>query len=131
VRQRGALALYLPLGALAIGLLGGFGLAWQLQAGRHAQAELQRRDTDVESQRLQRRGADSQAARHEAEKARIAAQRRTVTREVERVITIETAAAAAVCLGPLGLQQLAEAVNGTGDPGQPAPALPAASAPAR
>jgi hypothetical protein len=119
-----ALACVIAAGA---GAAGGF----QLRSLIADRAELARLQTDTESQRLQRRAADGQAARHEAEKARIAAQRRVQVREVERVITIETAAAAAVCLGPLGLQQLAEAVNGTGDSGQPAPALPAASAPAR
>jgi hypothetical protein len=105
----------------------GFGGAWWLQGLRWEAADGRRAAADAESQRLAQRSADSAAARFEAERARIAAQRRTVTREVERVIVADAAAAAAVCLSPDGLRVLAAAVAGD-DPGQPAPAVPAASA---
>jgi hypothetical protein len=105
----------------------GFGGAWWLQGLRWEAADGRRAAADAESQRLAQRSADSAAARFETDRARIAAQRRTVTREVERVIVADAAAAAAVCLSPDGLRVLAAAVAGD-DPGQPAPAVPAASA---
>ncbi len=105
----------------------GFGGAWWLQGLRWEAADGRRAAADAESQRLAQRAADGAAARFEADRARIAAQRRTVTREVERVIVADAAAAAAVCLSPDGLRVLAAAVAGD-DPGQPAPAVPAASA---
>lgn len=104
-----------------------FGAAWQVQSWRWQAADGRRAAADAEAQRLQRRSMDDAAGRHEAERARIAAQRRTITMEVERVITVEAAAAAAVCLGPDGLRLVADAAAGR-DTGQPAPALPAASA---
>jgi hypothetical protein len=105
----------------------GFGGAWQLQSLRWEAADGRRAAADAESQRLAQRSADGAATRFEADRARIAAQRRVITREVERVITIEAAAAAAVCIGPDGLRILAEAVAGR-DPGQPAPGLPSSAA---
>jgi hypothetical protein len=105
----------------------GFGGAWWLQGLRWEAADGRRAAADAESQRLAQRSADGAAARFEADRARIAAQRRTVTREVERVIVADAAAAVAVCLSPDGLRVLAAAVAGD-DPGQPAPAVPAASA---
>lgn len=106
----------------------GFGGAWWLQALRWDAADGRRAAAEAESQRLAQRAADDAAARFEAERARLAAQRRIITREVERVITVEAAAAAAVCVGPDGLRLIARAV-GADDPGQPAPALPPADAP--
>ena len=105
----------------------GFGGAWWLQGLRWEAADGRRAAADAESQRLAQRSADGAAARFETERARIAAGRRVITREVERVITVETAAAAAVCIGADGMRVLAAAVAGD-DPGQPAPAVPAASA---
>ena len=105
----------------------GFGGAWWLQGLRWEAADGRRAAADAESQRLAQRSADGAAARFEAERARIAAGRRVITREVERVIVADAAAAAAVCLSPDGLRVLAAAVAGD-DPGQPAPAVPAASA---
>ena len=113
--------------ATLLAALAGFGGAWQIQAWRWEAAEGRRAAADAEAQRLQRRSMDAAAARHEADRARIAAQRRTITREVERVIVADAAAAAAVCLSPDGLRLVADAAAGR-DPGQPAPALPAASA---
>ena len=74
-----------------------FAAAWQVQSWRWQAADGRRAAADAEAQRLQRRSMDDAAGRHEAERARIAAQRRTITMEVERVITVEAAAAAAVC----------------------------------
>lgn len=107
----------------------GFGGAWWLQSLRWEAADGRRAATDAESQRLAQRAADGAADRFEVERARIAGQRLIITREVERVITVEAAAAAAVCIGPDGLRLIARAVAGD-DPGQPAPAVPAAD-PAR
>lgn len=112
--------------AVAAAGLAGFAAAWQWQGARWEAADGRRAAADAEAARLARRGMDEAAGRHEAERARLAAQRRVITREVERVITVEAAAAAAVCLGPDGLRLVAEALAG-GGAGQPAPAVPPAS----
>jgi hypothetical protein len=119
----------LAIAALAAAA-GGFGAGWAWQGARWEAADGRRAVADAEAERLQRQSMDRAAARHELERARLAAERRVITREVERVISVEAAAAAAVCLGPDGLRVIAEAVTGARDPGQPAPALPS-SAPAR
>lgn len=118
------------LAAVALaGLLAGFGGGWKVQAWRWAAADGARAEAQAEAQRLQARVADEAATRHEAEKAAIAAQRRTITREFERVITLESAPAAAVCIGPDGMRLLEAAATGRAvDPGQPAPTVPGASA---
>ena len=113
----------LTAAAALASLLAGCALGWQLQAGRWAAADLERTRIDAESERLQRQSIDAAAARHEADRAQLAAQRRTITREVERVIVVEADAAAAVCLGPSGLRAVADAAAGR-DPGQPAAAVP-------
>ena len=113
--------------AALVACAAGFGGAWWLQGLRWDAADARRAAADAESQRLAQRSADGAAARFEADRARIAAERRIVTREVERVIVADAAAAAAVCLSPDGLRVIAAAVAGD-DPGQPAPAVPAASA---
>lgn len=113
--------------AALVACAAGFGGAWWLQGLRWDAADARRAAADAESQRLAQRAADGAAARFEADRARIAAERRIVTREVERVIVADAAAAAAVCLSPDGLRVIAAAVAGD-NPGQPAPAVPAASA---
>jgi hypothetical protein len=113
--------------AALVACAAGFGGAWWLQGLRWDAADARRAAADAESQRLAQRSADGAAARFEADRARIAAERRIVTREVERVIVADAAAAAAVCLSPDGLRVIAAAVAGD-NPGQPAPAVPAASA---
>jgi hypothetical protein len=107
---------------------GGFGAGWAWQGARWEAADGHRAAADAEAERLQRQSMDRAAARHELERARLAAERRVITREVERVISVEAAAAAAVCLGPDGLRVIAEAVAGARDPGQPAAALPSSAA---
>lgn len=103
----------------------GFGGAWWLQGLRWEAADGRRAAADAESQRLAQRSADSAAARFEADRARIAAQRRTLIVEVDRVV--ESPVYRGVCLDDAGMRVLAAAVAGD-DPGQPAPAVPAASA---
>jgi multidrug efflux pump subunit AcrA (membrane-fusion protein) len=111
--------------AVAVALAAGVGAGWKVRSWRCAAADAQRLATDAESQRLQVQAATGAAARHEVEKARIAQQRRVITREVDRVITVETAAAAAVCLGPDGLRIVAAAAAGQlRDTAQPADGLP-------
>jgi hypothetical protein len=117
-------------GAVVAAAAAGFGGAWWLQSLRWEAADGRRAKTDAESQRLAQRAADRAAGRFEVERARIAGQRLIITREVERVIVADAAAAAAVCLSDDGLRLIASAVAGD-DPGQPAPAVPAASAAAR
>ncbi len=115
--------------AALVACAAGFGGAWWLQGVRWDAADGRRAAADAESQRLAQRAADTAAGRFEADRARIAGQRLIITREVERVITVDAAAAAAVCLSDDGLRLIARAV-GADDPGQPAPAVPTAD-PAR
>jgi hypothetical protein len=114
--------------ALLAGLLAGFGGGWKLQAWRWAAADGVRAEARAEAERLQARAADAAAERHGVELARLAAERRVITREVERVITVESSAAAAVCLGPDGLRIVAAAAGAASAAGQPAPAVPAPDA---
>ena len=112
------------LAALAAGFTGG----WKVQAWRWAAADGARAEAQVEQDRLQRRVADESAARHAAEVAAIAAQRRVLTKEIERVV--EVPLYRNVCLDDSGLRLVEAAARGTDPAGEPAPALPA-SAPAR
>lgn len=108
--------------------IGGWG-AWQAQAWRAGAAEAERLQVAAESERAAQRAADDAAARFEAERQRLAARQRVITREVERVITVEAAPAAAVCLGPDGLRLVAAAVSGSASAaGGTAGPVPAADA---
>jgi len=113
--------------ALLAGLAGGFAGGWKVQGYRWAAADGARAEAQVEQDRMQRRVADESAARHAAELAAIAAQRRTITREVERVV--ESPVYRNVCLDADGLRLVEAAATGrAADTGEPAPALPASAA---
>ncbi len=117
-----ALLLAAALAGLALGGAG----AWQVQAWRWRAADAERLELEREARRAQERTADAAALAHERDRAAIRVQQRIITREVERVV--ESPVYHDVCLDADGLRIVAQAAGAAADPGQPAPALPAASA---
>ena len=107
--------------ALLAGLLAGFGGGWKVQAWRWAAADGARAEARAEAERLQARAADAAAERHGAELARLAAERRVITREVERVV--ESPVYRNVCLDGDGLRVVAAAAGSASAAGQSAPAV--------
>lgn len=75
-----------------------------------------------------RANADAAAGTFEQERARLAGRRTVITKEIDRVVSRDVYRLGA-CLDADGLRIAAAAIAGTADPGQPAPAVPAASAP--
>lgn len=108
--------------ALAVGFGGGMyvkGLQWR-------SADADRLEGEAELKRLQARTSDAAAVRHEATRAALQQQRQVLTVEVERVV--ERPVYVRECLDADGLRIVAAAALGASSPGQPAPAVPAASA---
>jgi hypothetical protein len=83
--------------------------AFQVQAWRWGAADAARLEAQAEAQRLQARVADEAAARHEAEKAAIAAQRRTITKEVVKLTERESMQAQ--CLDAAALELVRQAAS--------------------
>lgn len=108
----------------------GFALAWQLQAGNQAEAELARREADAESQRLQARAAHGAGLRHEAARAALTRRMGAIRQETDRAIAAAPDFYAGLCLDDDGLRSVARALQppGADDPAEPAAALPRASA---
>ena len=110
------------IAALAAAVIA-FGAGWQVRAwkaGAEEATRLQAEQSDAAKRALR---TDQAAVKHEATKAAIRQQIQTITQEVERVI--EKPVYRNVCLDDDGLRLITEALT---DPGQPAPAMPAASA---
>jgi hypothetical protein len=118
------------LAALAAAGAAGFALAWQLQAGNQAEAELARRETDAESQRLQGRAAHGAGVRHEAARAALTRRMGAIRQETDRAIAAAPDFYAGLCLDDDGLRSVARALQpaGADDPAEPAAALPGAGA---
>lgn len=116
--------IYTHAAAALAALVLGFAGAWQVQAWRYeanaAEAAEQAREQRVQ----QARQADAAAASHEQFKADQAAQVQVITREVERVV--EKPVYRNVCIDADGLRIISQAIGAAADPGQPAPAVPAA-----
>lgn len=117
-----ALLLAAVLAGLALGSAG----AWQVQAWRWRAADAERLEQEREARRSQERVADQAAQAHERERAALRVQQQVITREVERVV--ESPVYRNECLDADGLRLVAQAAGAAADPGQPAPAMPAASA---
>jgi hypothetical protein len=102
----------------------GFAGAWQVQDWRQAAnaAEQAEQARELGVQRAHQ--ADAAAASHERFKADQAVQVQVITREVEHVV--ERPVYRNVCLDADGLRLIGQAIGSAADPGQPAPALPAA-----
>lgn len=76
----------------------------------------------------QRAQVDAAAERFEVERAKLARSRRAITNEVNRVVETPHYSRDAACLDDDGLRIVNAAIAGADTPGQPAPAMPAASA---
>ena len=111
----------------ALALAIGAGTAWQVQAWRYEAREAQRLEAERELRAQQARKADSAAASHEQRREKIAAEVRTITKEVERVV--ERPVYRDRCVDDDGLRLLRRAVGDPAAAGEPAPAVPDAVGP--
>lgn len=109
---------------IAVVLLAGAAAGAAVQQWRWGAADAERVEREAEAARLQRRAADAAAVRHEGLRAQLAREQIVLTREVDRVV--EKAVYRAECFDADGLRIVQAAIGG--DPGQPAPALPASAA---
>ncbi len=101
---------------------------WQVQDWRHTAAESRRIEAEQETARLRARAASQASAAHEQTRAQVAAEIRTVTVEVDRVV--ERPVYRDRCIDDDGLQLIARAIGQrAADPGEPGPAVPAAGRP--
>jgi hypothetical protein len=103
-------------------IAGGAGLKagmWWVQSQWDAEKVGQQREQQRHVERVH-----EAATAHETERAALAAEERTITQEVTRVVTLYRDRD---CLDPDGLRQLNAAITGAYR-GEPAPAMPAASA---
>lgn len=103
------------------------GIEWH--AGQDAIAENARQVNARATERLRRQNADTAAVAYEVGKAERQTEFLTITEKVEHEVQTEKLVYSTVCIAPGGLQQLADAVRATADPGQPGSPMPAASAP--
>ena len=113
------------LAALAIGAAG----AWQVQAWRWRAADADRVELEREARRGQEIRADGAAVRHETTRAGLQQQRQVLTQETDRAITAAPDWHAGMCFDDDGMRAILAADGRAAHPGQPAPALPSASAP--
>jgi hypothetical protein len=113
------------LAAMAMGATG----AWHVQGWRWRAADADRMEIEREARRGQAVRADTAAVRHETTRAALAETRQAVTQETDRAIAAAPDWHAGECFDPDGLRGIAAALGAAGDTGQPAPAVPAASAP--
>jgi hypothetical protein len=111
--------------AAAAAFVAGLAAGWQWQAGREARAELARRDTAAESQRLQARAADTAGERHELAREILTRRMGAIRQETDRAIAAAPDFYAGLCLDDDGLRSVARALApaGSGDPAEPAPAV--------
>ena len=114
-------------GGAAVALAVGFAGAWQVQGWRWEAADAQRLRVEQRDRLRQMERADGAAVAHEQHRAGLRQAAQIITREVERVV--EVPLYRGECLDADGLQLIDRALGATADPGQPAPAVPAASAP--
>ena len=103
------------------------GIEWH--AGRDAMAEHARQLHARATERRPRHTAHTPAGAYEVGKAERQTEFLTITEKVEHEVQTEKLVYSTVCIAPGGLQQLADAVRATADPGQPGSPMPAASAP--
>lgn len=114
--------------ALAIYAAGTWtGIEWH--AGQDAIAENARQVNARATERLRRQNADTAAVAYETDKAERQVEFITINEKVEHEVQTERVVYERTCIAPGGLQQLADAVRATADPGQPGSPMPAASAP--
>ena len=103
--------------------------AWRVQTWRYDSKELERVEQARETEVMRRKAANVATAGHEGDKSQIRTQFLTITEKVEHEIQTDRLVYSTVCVGPGGLQQLADAARATGDPAQPGNPVPGASGP--
>ncbi len=114
-------------GGAAVALAAGFAGAWQVQGWRWEAADAQRLRVEQRDTLRRMERADGAALAHEQHRAGLRQAAQIITREVERVV--EVPLYRGECLDADGLRLVQRALGATDDPGQPAPAVSAASAP--
>lgn len=114
--------------ALIAALLAGTG-AWRVQAWRFDSERFAAQVNARATERMRRQNADTAAVAYETGKAERQVEFITINEKVEHEVQTERVVYERTCIAPGGLQQLADAVRATADPGQPGSPVPAASAP--
>jgi len=117
--------IYTHAAAAAVALAIGFGSGWQVhgwktEAARAAALDLQAREQARDAIRV-----DAAATGYETQRAAGQQRQRVITREVERVVEVYRDRP---CLDADGLRIVAQAIGAPATAGEPAPALPTASA---
>lgn len=118
-------------GAVAAAVAGaaGFGLAWELQAGKHAKYLHAQEVNARATERLRRQNSETAATGFEKQRIVIREKFVPITEEIERVVT-KIEYRDRMCLDPDGVRVANRALQGlTDNPGQPGPALPASAPP--
>lgn len=101
------------------------GIRWH--AGKDAVAELARQENQRAVERMRRQNTNTAATGHEQDKEKIRTEFRTITQEVERVVT-QVEYRDRVCFDDSGLRLINDAIRATGDTGVVGNPMPAASA---
>jgi hypothetical protein len=114
-------------GGAAAALLAGAAAAWQVQSWRWEAADARRLQTEQRDRLRRMERMDGASVAHEQRRVELRREAQIITREVERVV--EVPLYRGECLDAAGLQLIDRALGAASDPGQPAPAMPAASAP--
>jgi hypothetical protein len=108
----------------------GFASGWKVQAWRWGAADAERLQTEQRETLRRMDRADTAAVRHETARQQIRAEVRYITQEVDRVV-LQPLYRDGVCLDDDGLRLVARAAGAADGPGEPAAAVPAASAASR
>lgn len=110
--------------ALLVGLLGGFGVGWQVQGWRWRAQNAERVQEEQRAAWARAKAADRAAQGHEQDKAADRAEFRTIYSEVERVVETPVYRDRD-CLDADGLRILGDAIAGraAGAAREPAPAV--------
>ena len=115
--------LAVALAALAVG----FGSGWQVRAWKAGSDHVEEVAQAAHDVAVRAEHVDSSAVAHEQYKAAASARERIVYKEVERVVA--SPVYLQHCFDDGGMFILAADIAARGAPGQPAPAVPAASSP--
>lgn len=118
--------LYILVAIFMAGLLSGGASGWKARSWKADSEDKARLEAEAEVKRLRARQVDDAAQWLEVKRAAAEIRWRTVTKEVEKVV--EKPVYRSDCLDADGLRLIAEQVNARTS-GQPAPAVPSASAP--
>lgn len=123
--------IYTHLAAALVALALGFAAGWQTQGWRWGAAEAKRLQSEQRDQFVRIERADRPAVRHESTRA--ALQRRGAQLDEEIAHVVQNSPAyrdgGGQCLDADGVRIIRAALDGADDSGEPAAAVPAASAP--